>query len=91
VIRGTHPLRVRQVLDGWRTVGHQHTQRIAMSNLRQKPWRRWLAVVAGALLLLKTLVVTVSKLFSFAHHEAQARGGDVNFVLGLAGRRRGSR
>jgi hypothetical protein len=62
-----------------------------MSNLRPKPWRRWLAVVAGALLLVETLVLMASKLFPFAFREAQARGGDVNFVLGLAGRRKGAR
>ncbi len=61
-----------------------------MSGLREKPWGRWLALVTGALVLLKTLTVTISKIFTFAGREVQARGGDVNFVLGLAGRRKGA-
>lgn len=62
-----------------------------MSSVREKPWGKWVAAVAGVLLLLRSMAYVVARLFGFAKHEVQARGGDVNFVLGVAERRRGSR
>jgi hypothetical protein len=44
--------------------------------------------VVGLLVLLKSAAFVVARLFGLARNEVQARGGDVNFVLGLADRRR---
>jgi hypothetical protein len=62
-----------------------------VSTIREKPWGKWVAAVAGVLLLLKSTAYVVARLFGFAKHEVQARGGDVAFVLGVAERRKGTR
>jgi hypothetical protein len=62
-----------------------------MPNVKEMPWRRWVAAIAGAVLLLKTMAFAVSKVASVVKSEVQARGRDTDLVLGLAGRRRSNR
>lgn len=59
-----------------------------MSKVRDKPWGKWVAAVAAGIVLLKSVVYVVARLFGFAKHEVQARGSDVAFVLGVAERRK---
>lgn len=49
---------------------------------------RWAAALAGVLVALKTIGFVVSRIFRFTKSEVNARGSDVNFVLGVADRRR---
>ena len=49
---------------------------------------RWIAVFAGVLVMLKTVGFVVRKIFRLTKSEVDSRGSDVNFVLGLAERRR---
>jgi hypothetical protein len=51
-------------------------------------WGRWAAGIVGALVALKGVAMVVAGIFSFTKNEVRARGGDVNFVLGLADRRK---
>ena len=51
---------------------------------------RWAAIFAGVLVALKTVVFVVSRIFRFTKSEVNARGSDVNYVLGMAERRRTS-
>jgi hypothetical protein len=50
-------------------------------------WGRWAAGLAGLLVTLKTLAFLVSRIFRLTKNEVSSRGRDVDFVLGLAGRR----
>ena len=52
---------------------------------------RWAALLAGLLVLVKTVGFLVSRIFRVTRNEMDARGSDVNFVLGLAERRSGAR
>ena len=52
-------------------------------------WGRWIGVVAGVLVLVKSVAFVVSRLFRVAKSEVRARGSDEAFVLGLAARRKG--
>lgn len=54
-------------------------------------WARWVAVVAGALVVLRSAAFVIVRVMRFAGREAQARGSDVGYVLGLAERRLGVR
>ncbi|HET7349751.1 MAG TPA: hypothetical protein VFJ28_02315 [Marmoricola sp.] len=54
-------------------------------------WTRWVAVVAGALVVLRSAAFVIVRVMRFAGREAQARGSDVGYVLGLAERRLGVR
>lgn len=49
---------------------------------------RWAAVLAGVLVALKTVAFVVSRIFRITKSEVNHRGSDVNFVLGVAERRR---
>jgi hypothetical protein len=49
---------------------------------------RWAAVFAGVLVVLKTVSFVVSRIFRVTRSEVSARGRDVDYVLGLAERRR---
>ena len=60
-----------------------------MAKAKNVRWGKWIGAIAGALVLLKSVVFVVAKAFGLAKNEVQARGGDVNFVLGLAARRKG--
>ena len=62
-----------------------------MSKLKDVRWGRWVGAIAGALVLVKSLVFVVARLFRLTKNEAQARGSDVAYVLGLAERRRAGR
>ena len=59
-----------------------------MAKAKDVRWGKWVGAVAGVLVLLKSVAFIVAKAFGLAKHEVQARGGDVNFVLGLAERRK---
>ena len=59
-----------------------------MSKVKNVHWGRWAGAIAGAIVLLKSTAFVVARMFGLAKNEVQARGGDVNFVLGLAERRR---
>ena len=62
---------------------------VTMGKDRRRHWGRWAAGIVGALVALKGAAKLVAGIFSFTRNEVQARGGDVNFVLGLADRRKG--
>ena len=59
-----------------------------MSKASEVRWGKWIGLFAGLIVFLKSVSFLVSRLFGFARHEVEARGGDVTFVLGLAERRR---
>jgi len=63
----------------------------AMSKVKDVRWGRWAAAIAGGLVLLKSVVFVVARVFGLAKNEAQARGRDTDWVLGLAGRRKAGR
>jgi hypothetical protein len=48
---------------------------------------RWAAVFVGLLVTVKAVGFLVTRVFRFTRNEVNARGSDVNFVLGLAERR----
>jgi len=62
-----------------------------MSKVKDVRWGRWAAAIAGGLVLFKSLVFVVARVLRLTHHEAQARGSDVGYVLGLTERRRAGR
>jgi hypothetical protein len=62
-----------------------------MTRTKHVRWGRWAGAIAAALVLLKSAAFVIAKLFGLAKNEVQARGGDVNFVLGLAERRKHAR
>ena len=53
--------------------------------------RRWAGAIAGVVVLFKSLVFVIARVLRFANNEAQARGSDTAYVLGLAERRRAGR
>jgi hypothetical protein len=59
-----------------------------MSKASEVRWGRWVAAIAGFLVMLKSGAFVFSRLFRLTKNEVQARGGDTAFVLGLASRRR---
>jgi hypothetical protein len=62
-----------------------------MSRTKGVRWRRWVGAIAGVVVLFKSLVFVIARLLRFANNEAQARGSDTAYVLGLAERRRAAR
>jgi len=62
-----------------------------MSRVKDVRWGRWVGVIAGALVLVKSLGFVVSRALRLTRSEVQARGSDVGYVLGLAERRRAGR
>ena len=62
-----------------------------MSKVKDVRWGRWVGAIAGALVLVKSLVFVVARVLRLTKSEVQARGSDVGYVLGLAERRRASR
>ena len=62
-----------------------------MSKVKDVRWGKWAAVIAGGLVLFKSLVFVLARVLRLTHREAQARGSDVGYVLGVAERRRASR
>ena len=62
-----------------------------MAGTDEMRWARWVAGVAGALVVLRSAAFVIVRVMRFAGREAQARGSDVAYVLGLAERRRASR
>lgn len=59
-----------------------------MAKTKNVHWGRRVGIVAGVLVFLRSLAFVIARAFGLARNEVQARGGDVNFVLGLAERRR---
>ena len=62
-----------------------------MSTGKDVRWGRWIGVIAGAIVFLKSAGFLVARLVGLVKSEMQARGDDVAFVLGLAERRRSGR
>ena len=62
-----------------------------MSKLKDVRWGRWAAAIAGGIVLLKSVVFVVARMFGLAKNEVQARGRDTDWVLGMAERRRAGR
>jgi hypothetical protein len=62
-----------------------------MPKVKDVRWGRWVGAIAGVLVLFKSVVFVVARLLGLAKNEAQARGSDTAFVLGLAERRRAGR
>jgi hypothetical protein len=54
-------------------------------------WARWIAWVAGVVVVLRSAAFVIVRVLRFAGREAEARGSDVTYVLGLAERRLGPR
>lgn len=51
-------------------------------------WGRWVAVLAGALVAIRSAVFLLRRIFRVVGSEVQARGKDEAFLLNLAARRR---
>ncbi len=62
-----------------------------MSKVKDVRWGKWVGVITGVVVLLKSLVFVVARVLRLVNNEAQARGSDVAYVLGLAERRRAGR
>ena len=62
-----------------------------MSKVKDVRWGKWVGAIAGALVLVKSLVFVVARALRLAKNEVQARGSDMAYVLGLAERRRADR
>jgi hypothetical protein len=58
-----------------------------MSKASDVRWGRWVGAFAGVLVLFKSAAFVLARLFSLGKNEVQARGHDVNFVLGMVERR----
>lgn len=59
-----------------------------MSKLSQVHWGRWVATIAGTLVAMKSLAFLAPKVIGFVYSEAEDRGSDTSFVLGLTERRK---
>ena len=62
-----------------------------MTESAKKRWGKRAGIFAGVLVMLRTLVFVVARIFRLTKSEVNARGGDVNFVLRMAERRPGTR
>jgi len=62
-----------------------------MSRVKDVRWGRWVGAIAGVVVLFKSAVFVVARVLRLANNEAQARGSDVAYVLGVAERRRAGR
>jgi hypothetical protein len=62
-----------------------------MSKSKGVHWGRWVGAIAGFVMLVKSLVFVIARVLRLANNEAQARGSDTAYVLGLAERRRAGR
>ena len=62
-----------------------------MSKAKGVRWRRWVGAIAGILVLFKSFVFVIARLLRLANNEAQARGSDTAYVLGLVERRKAGR
>ena len=62
-----------------------------MSRTKGVRWGRWVGAIAGVVLVLKSLVFVIARLLRLANNEAQARGSDTAYVLGLVERRMAGR
>jgi hypothetical protein len=62
-----------------------------MTETIKRRWGKWAALVAGVLVMLRTLAFVIARVFRVTRSEVSARGGDVNFVLRMAERRSGTR
>jgi hypothetical protein len=62
-----------------------------MSRTKDVRWGRWVGAIAGAIVLVKSLGFVVVRVLRLTKNEAQARGSDVAYVLGVAERRRTGR
>ena len=62
-----------------------------MSKVKDVRWGKWVGVIAGVLVLLKSLAFVVVRLLRITKNEVQARGSDTAYVLSLAERRRAGR
>ena len=62
-----------------------------MSKVKDVRWGKWAGAIAGVVVLFKSLVFVVARVLRLAKNEAQARGRDTDWVLGLAERRKAGR
>ena len=59
-----------------------------MSKAKDVRWGKWVGAIAGAFVLVKSLVFVGARVLRLTKSEVQARGSDVGYVLGLAERRK---
>lgn len=57
-----------------------------MSTTTDVHWGRWVAGIAGAVVFVKLLGVALARGLGLAMREAEARGSDVAYVLGMTER-----
>jgi hypothetical protein len=62
-----------------------------MSKVKGLRWGRWVGAIAGVVVLFKSLLFVIARLLRLANSEAQARGSDAAYVLGLVERRKAGR
>ena len=62
-----------------------------MPRIKDVRWGKWVAMIAGVVILFKSLVFTIARVLRLANNEAQARGSDTAYVLGLVERRKAGR
>ena len=62
-----------------------------MARIKDVRWGKWVGMIAGVLVLFKSLVFVIARLLRLANNEAQARGSDTAYVLGLVERRMAGR
>jgi hypothetical protein len=59
----------------------------AMSRIKDVRWGKWVGMIAGVLVVFKSLVFVIARLLRLANNEVQARGSDTAYVLRLVDRR----
>ena len=62
-----------------------------MARIKDVRWGKWVGMIAGVLVVFKSLVFVIDRLLRLANNEAQARGSDTAYVLGLVERRMAGR
>jgi hypothetical protein len=83
----THLKGMRRVVHSRRTMAVSREGAAMTKDIKSRV-ARWGAIAAGALVAIKTVIFVVKRIFRFTRSEVNARGSDVNFVLGVAERRR---
>ena len=59
-----------------------------MPRIKDVRWGKWVGMIAGVVILFKSLVFVIARVLRLANNEAQARGSDTAYVLGLVERRK---
>jgi len=62
-----------------------------MPRIKDVRWGKWVGMIAGVVILFKSLVFVIARVLRLANNEAQARGSDAAYVLRLVERRMAGR